>query len=92
MVQGLNILVSMFGKERDQSQVETEHEIEDDLPAGQVATDVEDDSGDESEDLDDGVVKITSDEPRVAARSAAILKMVGCYSHCSGSVLTGFVA
>ncbi|KAH9941289.1 uncharacterized protein BXZ73DRAFT_88432 [Epithele typhae] len=42
---------------------------------GYVATDAEDESGDESGDLDDGVVKITSDDPRVAARAAAILKM-----------------
>ena len=41
-----------------------------------VATDVEDGSGSESEDLDDSVVKITSADPRVAARAAAILKKV----------------
>ena len=56
-------------------QVETEREMEDDEPEEQVVTDVGDDSGDESEELDDGVVKITSDDPRVAARAAAILKM-----------------
>ncbi|KAI1798379.1 hypothetical protein LXA43DRAFT_1088487 [Ganoderma leucocontextum] len=56
-------------------QVETEHQMEDDQPEEQIATDAEDDSGDESEELDDGVVKITSDDPRVAARAAAILKM-----------------
>ncbi|KAI0746573.1 hypothetical protein C8Q80DRAFT_780316 [Daedaleopsis nitida] len=40
-----------------------------------VATDVDEGSGNESEDLDDDVVKITSGDPRVAARAAAILKM-----------------
>ena len=67
--------------------VETEHEMEDNEPAGQIATDVEDDSGEESEELDDGVVKITSDDPRVAARAAAILKMVGHSVLCPASIL-----
>ncbi|TBU24311.1 hypothetical protein BD311DRAFT_766713 [Dichomitus squalens] len=49
--------------------------MEEDQPAEQVATDIDDDSADESEELDEGVVKITSDDPRVAARAAAILKM-----------------
>ncbi|RDX46692.1 hypothetical protein OH76DRAFT_1406776 [Lentinus brumalis] len=48
---------------------------EDGAPDADVATDVEDGSGDESEDIDDDVVKITSGDPRVAARAAAILKM-----------------
>lgn len=43
---------------------------------GYVTTDVEDGSGSEGEDLDNDVVKITSADPRVAARAAAILKMV----------------
>ena len=34
------------------------------------------DSGDESEPLDDGVIKITSDDPLAAARAAAILRLV----------------
>ncbi|KAI0764832.1 hypothetical protein C8Q74DRAFT_1284238 [Fomes fomentarius] len=42
---------------------------------GHVTTDVEDGSGSEGEDLDNDVVKITSADPRVAARAAAILKM-----------------
>ncbi|KAI0718343.1 hypothetical protein C8T65DRAFT_725767 [Cerioporus squamosus] len=48
---------------------------EDGAPDGDVATDVEDGSDDESDDIDDDVVKITSGDPRVAARAAAILKM-----------------
>ena len=45
-----------------------------------AATDVEDDSGDESEELDEGVIKVSSEDPRVAARAVAILKMVGVLS------------
>ena len=51
-------------------------EQDDDTPAAQEATEVEEGSGDESEGLDPDVVKITSGDPRVAARAAAILKMV----------------
>ena len=50
---------------------------EDGAPEGDVATDVESGSGEESDGIDDDVVKITSGDPRVAARAAAILKMVG---------------
>ncbi|KAI0827017.1 hypothetical protein BC628DRAFT_191476 [Trametes gibbosa] len=53
---------------------EQDMEVEEEAEAN-AATDVEDGSGDESEELDDGVIKITSDDPRAAARAAAILKM-----------------
>ncbi|KAG6917768.1 hypothetical protein DXG01_001173 [Tephrocybe rancida] len=56
-------------------------------PAAQHPTEAEDDAGDDSEDedLDDGVVKITSADPRAAARAAAILKQhdYDCYTKLS---------
>nr|VWP01881.1 Histone deacetylase 2 [Ganoderma boninense] len=70
-----------------QGRDETAAGMEDDQPEELVATDVEDGSGDESEELDDGVVKITSDDPRVAARAAAILKMVGYYRRSFAPIL-----
>ncbi|KAI0367221.1 hypothetical protein BV20DRAFT_970877 [Pilatotrama ljubarskyi] len=51
-----------------------EMEVEDGSDAN-AATEVEDGSEDDSEELDDGVIKITSGDPRAAARAAAILKM-----------------
>ncbi|EIW55932.1 uncharacterized protein TRAVEDRAFT_73651 [Trametes versicolor FP-101664 SS1] len=51
---------------------EQDMDVEDGADA---ATEVEDGSSDENEQLDDGVIKITSGDPRVAARAAAILKM-----------------
>ncbi|CDO73904.1 hypothetical protein BN946_scf185016.g61 [Trametes cinnabarina] len=62
-------------REREETQdTAVEMEVEDDAQAD-VATEVAETSEDESEELDDGVIKITSGDPRAAARAAAILKM-----------------
>ncbi|KAH9896677.1 hypothetical protein C8Q73DRAFT_789012 [Cubamyces lactineus] len=62
-------------REREETQ---ETAVEMDVEEGgqaDAATDVEEGSDDESEELDGGVIKITSGDPRAAARAAAILKM-----------------
>ncbi|KAH9855668.1 hypothetical protein C2E23DRAFT_594530 [Lenzites betulinus] len=63
-------------REETQETAVEEHDMEmEEGNDANAAADVEDGSGDESEELDDGVIKITSDDPRAAARAAAILKM-----------------
>ncbi|KAI0659001.1 hypothetical protein C8Q70DRAFT_142702 [Cubamyces menziesii] len=62
-------------REREETQ---ETAVEMDIEEGSkadAATDVEEGSDDDSEELDGGVIKITSGDPRAAARAAAILKM-----------------
>ncbi|KAI0353411.1 hypothetical protein OH77DRAFT_1427485 [Trametes cingulata] len=62
-------------REREETQeTAVEMDVEEGLDAN-AATDVEEGSEDDSEELDDGVIKITSGDPRAAARAAAILKM-----------------
>ncbi|KAI0634994.1 hypothetical protein C8Q77DRAFT_1105212 [Trametes polyzona] len=63
-------------EETQETAVEEEQQmdVEEAAPEVDVATTV-DGSEDESEELDDGVIKITSGDPRAAARAAAILKM-----------------
>ncbi|KAL7284323.1 hypothetical protein ACG7TL_001609 [Trametes sanguinea] len=62
-------------REREETQeTAVEMEVEDD-PQADAATEVAESSEDESEELDEGVIKITSGDPRAAARAAAILKM-----------------
>ncbi|KAI8986785.1 hypothetical protein BD414DRAFT_461162 [Trametes punicea] len=62
-------------REREETQeTAVEMDMEEGMQAD-AATEVQDSSDDESEELDDGVIKITSGDPRAAARAAAILKM-----------------
>ncbi|KAI0330055.1 hypothetical protein GY45DRAFT_1324094 [Cubamyces sp. BRFM 1775] len=62
-------------REREETQeTAVEMEVEEGGQAD-AATDVEEGSDDDSEELDGGVIKITSGDPRAAARAAAILKM-----------------
>ncbi|OCH87065.1 hypothetical protein OBBRIDRAFT_890044 [Obba rivulosa] len=59
------------GATRDVNTMESDNETT--LPVG-TSMEADEDS-DDSEVLDDGVIKIVSDDPRAAARAAAILKM-----------------
>lgn len=60
---------------------------------GQTVGPTEDDSSEEEDDVEgEDVIKITSGDPKAAARAAAILRMVGKYDHARRGMLIIFLA